>query len=394
MRFLHNTAVHVRIQISIYCMQFSWQCGGVTVSSLQYLYRIFTLTLVSIAFIYGLRIQRCVLPRSNCELTVMQPISEMGALRNKQVLYFPCPLLNPLDHSVLDDDHFCSLLADRDCTVYAIRGSDKVTLQSTLVKQMDAISEALSYIRKSHPLFYHCTVVAEGISCLYVLQLLSLGLRGHNNYAPILTDTALYFALLDPPPLHALNSEEGRTQILCEGFPWRQRRLPRNLRAEQGIVSSSRSSSTTSSDLLGSGMPRGAIHVREALGRRKRMVMICSDRLHLREEQAAHVCTKRRESIYGVDVAHTTDHGDHCYDSAAVLTAEVEQDEVCGEAAVEEAAELYGVLPVEHVGLHERRDCEHVQALVETDLIWSPIVKRRHTDLAQVLAKFIDNHVK
>ncbi|RYH15638.1 hypothetical protein EON65_31455 [archaeon] len=134
-----------------------------------------------------------------------------GASPISEVIWLPCPFsLNSLDDvdSAPDDDHFASKLCDKGYTIHAIEPKAGSCFVATLI-------EVFRWRIEKHkiPGSAIC-VIANELTCTHVLNYLSdIKLGVHNQYLLSKFNVGAV-VLIDPPPLHALSTTQGRRNIL------------------------------------------------------------------------------------------------------------------------------------------------------------------------------------
>lgn len=169
--------------------------------------QLFVIVTFFLCISHSLHIHRISL--ANCDVTRLSHNNKFDYLSCRNVLYLPSPITQSLTFADnLDDDHFCSLLADKGFIVNYI---DKVHEKWSANNFYVALKETVKHIYMSNTDIIHpIIVISNEISVLQVLKYL----ENLKNSSP----NGIGLVLVDPPPLHALLTQDDRLRILEERF--------------------------------------------------------------------------------------------------------------------------------------------------------------------------------
>ena len=169
--------------------------------------QLFVIVTFFLCISHSLHIHRTYL--ANCDVTRLSHNNKFDYLSCRNVLYLPSPITQSLTFADnLDDDHFCSLLADKGFIVNYI---DKVHEKWHANKFYVALKETVKHLYASNTDIIHPIIlISTEISVLQILKYL----QNLKKSSPI----SVGLVLVDPPPLHALLTEDDRLRILEERF--------------------------------------------------------------------------------------------------------------------------------------------------------------------------------
>lgn len=134
----------------------------------------------------------------------------IGACPISEIIWLSCPFsLNALDDvaAVVDDDNFASRLCDRGYKVHVIEPNGGSCYLSSL-------AEAIRWrVEEAQIPAASLCVVANELTCTHVLNYLSEATSSTNSFQSTGWPTVGAVVLIDPPPLHALSSPQGRRSV-------------------------------------------------------------------------------------------------------------------------------------------------------------------------------------
>lgn len=157
---------------------------------------------------------------STCTITTLKPSGwltrafavKQGTTSIKEAIYVPSPILFDIfddAKNAREDEHICSQLVDQGITVHAL--TDLCTYSSS--EYCDALCEVLELRMKSVPL-RSVALIATELSSVTALNFLA---HRALPMTPCRMDIGA-LVLIDPPPLTALYSPEGKINMLTKRY--------------------------------------------------------------------------------------------------------------------------------------------------------------------------------